>query len=99
ERSNAGGRVKIARSVAKERLHAGGRVEITAGIVEEGSDTGSRVLMTIGVGEEGAESFCGVGVAGIVMKERLKTKSRIIDAASQALKCLISLSGIVSWVA
>jgi len=55
--------------------------------------------MTIGVGEEGAESFCGVGVAGIVMKERLKTKSRIIDAASQALKCLISLSGIVPRIA
>ena len=84
ERGNAGGRVKIARSVAKERLHAVGRVEIAGGIAEEGTDTGSRVLMTIGVGEEGAESLCGVGVAGIVMKERLKAKSGVVDSTGQA---------------
>ena len=65
-------------------MHAGGRVEITGGIVEEGTDTGSRVLMAIGVGEEGAESLCGVGVAGIVLKERLKAKSRVVDPAGQA---------------
>jgi hypothetical protein len=55
--------------------------------------------VTIGVGEEGAESLCGVGVSGGVVKEGLKTKSGIVDAAGQALKCLTSLSGIVPRIA
>ena len=68
-------------------------------LLSEGIDAGSSVLTAIGVGEEGAESLCGVGVAGIVVKERLKTKSGIVDAAGQAIKRLSSLGGIISWIA
>jgi hypothetical protein len=74
-------------------------VAVAGGIAGEGVDAGSGVLVTSGVSEEDAESLCGVVVAGIVVKERLKAKSCIIDAAGQALKCLSSLSGIVPRIA
>ena len=68
ERLHADRSIVAAIGIVVKCINTVGGVEIADGIAGEGIDTRGGVLMASRVSEQDAESFCGVRVAGSVVK-------------------------------